>query len=70
MGTYFLRETMSIRLVHRFFDMDPFLTSFAPFESARRPLSNVAKIVQNESVDREIRTNRNIVDKNTHNRVV
>ena len=40
MGTYFVRENRSTRLVHNFLNIDPFLMIFVLFENFRAPLSN------------------------------
>ena len=40
----------SVRLRHNFFDIDPFLMIFAPFESCHRELSNGAKFIKKGSI--------------------
>ena len=48
--TDFCTETMSTGLDHNFFNIDPFLMIFAPFESSHSQLSNGAKIIKNGSI--------------------
>ena len=40
-------EERSVGLLHNFFDIDPFLIIFAPFESSRCQLSNGIKNIKN-----------------------
>ena len=43
-----VREIVSTRMYHNFFNIDPFLMIFAPFESSRSQLSNGAKIIKTD----------------------
>ena len=44
------RDIGWIWLVHNFFNIDPFLMIFVPFESSHSQLSNGAKIIKNGSI--------------------
>ena len=56
MGTYFIRENMSTRLVHNFLNIDPFLTRLVPLESSHSQLSNGINLVKNGYMLRKLWT--------------
>ena len=55
------QEILSTWLARSFFDIDPFLMIFAPFESWEWGLSNGAKIIKNGSISRKIWRNQNTI---------
>ena len=58
MDTYFVREIMPTRLFHNFFNINPFLMIFVPFESSHSQLSNGRKIIKNGSISKKLWSNR------------